>query len=203
MVDRIPRTGVPKVDRYLAMLDNALLDRNISATEADSLVDIAYEIGLHHAEAVQAHHDYLHDIARAAWADGIVTDAERANLVEVAQLLGLDSSAVDDLLDTKPPLTSTSASRSRPTHPNGLTLKPGLSIVMTGAMKTERATWVKRAEAAGLIVGKDVTKKTQLLVTADPDTLSGKARKARLYGIPVVSEEAFATAIDCLITPSP
>jgi len=37
-----------------------------------------------------------------------------------------------------------------------------------------------------------VTKKVKLLVAADPDTLSGKGRKARDYGIPVITEDAFA-----------
>jgi DNA polymerase-3 subunit epsilon len=35
-----------------------------------------------------------------------------------------------------------------------------------------------------------VTKKVKLVVAADPDSLSGKARKARDYGIPVVGEDA-------------
>ena len=31
----------------------------------------------------------------------------------------------------------------------------------------------------------------KLVVAADPDSLSGKARKARDYGIPVVTEDGF------------
>ncbi|WP_198410963.1 hypothetical protein [Cryobacterium sp. TMT1-3] len=34
--------------------------------------------------------------------------------------------------------------------------------------------------------------KVTLLVAADPDSLSGKARKARDYGIPIVGETAMA-----------
>ncbi|WP_255348844.1 hypothetical protein [Nesterenkonia sp. F] len=34
-----------------------------------------------------------------------------------------------------------------------------------------------------------MTKQVQLLGAADPDTVSGKARKARDYGIPVVGED--------------
>ncbi|BAX96794.1 DNA polymerase III subunit epsilon [Mycobacteroides stephanolepidis] len=36
-----------------------------------------------------------------------------------------------------------------------------------------------------------ITKSTRLVVAADPDSLSGKATKARSYGIPVVAEAAF------------
>lgn len=34
-----------------------------------------------------------------------------------------------------------------------------------------------------------MTKKVTLVVAADPDSLSGKAKKARDYGIPIVSED--------------
>ncbi|UUT36001.1 hypothetical protein L2X98_23115 [Microbacterium elymi] len=34
-----------------------------------------------------------------------------------------------------------------------------------------------------------VTKRVALVAAADPDSLSGKARKARDYGIPIVSED--------------
>lgn len=36
-----------------------------------------------------------------------------------------------------------------------------------------------------------VTKKVALVVAADPDSVSGKARKARDYGVPVVGESAW------------
>ena len=36
-----------------------------------------------------------------------------------------------------------------------------------------------------------MTKKTRLVIAADPDSLSGKAAQARRYGIPIVSEDAF------------
>lgn len=41
-----------------------------------------------------------------------------------------------------------------------------------------------------------VTKKVKLVVVADPDSLSGKARKAADYGIPIVTEDAFAAMIE-------
>jgi len=35
-----------------------------------------------------------------------------------------------------------------------------------------------------------------LVIAADPDSLSGKARKAADYGIPIVTERAFAGLLD-------
>jgi len=205
MVDRIPRTGMPTVDAYLAMLDAALLDRDISATEADALIDLAYELGLHRAEVVDAHYGYLRVIARAAWADGVVSEEELGNLLDVAQLLGLDDESVNQLLEAESARAGEDAETavSPQVSIDGLALQPGTSIVLTGAMGLDRATWTQHAEAAGLVVGANVTKKTQLVVAADPDTSSGKARKARLYGVPVVSEAAFAEALGRLLGERP
>ena len=47
------------------------------------------------------------------------------------------------------------------------------------------------AEAAGLIIAPRVTKKVDILVVADPDTASGKAKKAREYGIRIIAERPF------------
>lgn len=46
------------------------------------------------------------------------------------------------------------------------------------------------AESRGLSVG-GLTRRTKLLVAADPDSLSGKAKKARDYAVPIVNEQAF------------
>jgi len=36
-----------------------------------------------------------------------------------------------------------------------------------------------------------VTRELDYLVAADPDTMSGKAKKARSYGIPILAEARF------------
>lgn len=47
------------------------------------------------------------------------------------------------------------------------------------------------ATAAGLTVLPRVTKKLDLLVMADPDSMSGKAKQAREYGVRLIAETAF------------
>jgi DNA polymerase-3 subunit epsilon len=46
----------------------------------------------------------------------------------------------------------------------------------------------KLVTGKGLIVVPSVTKKLDLLVVADPNTQSGKTKKARQYGIRVIHE---------------
>jgi DNA polymerase-3 subunit epsilon len=51
------------------------------------------------------------------------------------------------------------------------------------------------ARGAGMLVQKDVTRRLDILVVADPDTQSGKARKAREYGTRIMTEATFWAAI--------
>ena len=68
----------------------------------------------------------------------------------------------------------------------------GDEVVLTGSMSRTREAWERDVRAAGLSPWPYVTRRTRLLVAADPDSLSTKARTARRYGVPVVTEAAFA-----------
>lgn len=133
LVDRIPRTSEPVIDAYLAMLDGALLDRQISATGADALADVAHDLGLTNNEAVDAHHRYLHAVADAVSADGVLSDDECRDVDTIATLLAIDVAFVEEVL-------TSAQSVSRPVgggpqlRATGLTLRPGDTVVLTGAM---------------------------------------------------------------------
>jgi DNA polymerase-3 subunit epsilon len=191
MVERLPRDGEPIVDAYFAMLDDALLDRQISATEADALIDIAQEMGLHKADVLNVHHTYLRELGRAVWADGILTADERRDIETVATLLGLDNDAANTVLLEEQAAVTSRESVGRPVNAGGLVLRPGDKVVLTGTMQRGRAEIVEHATAVGLRMTTAVSKKTSVVVAADPDSLSGKAKDARAIGVPVVNEHAF------------
>lgn len=186
LLDRLPRADdTVRADPYFALLDQVLLDHHISAAEADALIALAARLDLSRADAVRLHHDYLTALAHAAKADGIVTPAERRELDLVADLLGLPPAAVEAAL----------ASDDAPRHPSataGFRLEPGDLVVFTGEMDGGREAWEERARRAGYVPHGNITKRVRLLVAADPDSMSGKARKARAYGIPIVTPDAFA-----------
>jgi DNA polymerase-3 subunit epsilon len=186
LLDRLPRASdTVRADPYFALLDQVLLDQYISASEADALIALAARLDLSRDDAVRLHHEYLHALAHAAKADGNVTPAERHELDLVATLLGLSPAAVEDALATATP----------PQHlapGGGFRLRPGDLVVFTGEMEDGREHWEERARRAGYVAHANVTKRVRLLVAADPDTMSGKARKARAYGIPIVTPDAFA-----------
>ncbi|MFC6092878.1 exonuclease domain-containing protein [Saccharothrix lopnurensis] len=71
-------------------------------------------------------------------------------------------------------------------------------VVFTGQMRSPREVWVDRACGAGLVSQGYVTRSTRVLVAADPCTLSSKARRARAYRVPIVSEDDFTGMLDRL-----
>ena len=74
-------------------------------------------------------------------------------------------------------------------------LREGDRIVLTGSMSQRRSDWIDDLDAVGIVVWPSVTRKVRLVVAADVDSESTKARKARDYGIPIVSERWLKTAI--------
>lgn len=183
------------VNVYLAVLDKILLDRLVSDTEANQLVELATQLSLSRDAVQSANQRYLECLARAAWTDCVITEEERSDLDAVAGLLGLPVAAVDDALRATAPGSGTSGTTSDVAH---FALQPGDVVVLTGEMALPRAEWERRVLAAGLLCGDGVTKKTKLLVAADPDSLSGKARKANAYGIPIVTETSFGQMLERL-----
>jgi DNA polymerase-3 subunit epsilon len=200
LVDRLPRVpDPPHADEYLDLLDRELLDRQLSATEKDSLVAVSDLLGLTRDQVLTLHEEYLDGLARIAWADGVVTSEERMDLQQVARLLGLDE------LVAGRSLAAIAPDRAGPRAPAGaddhkavfiphqrdtFALDEGDRVAFTGETMRCREEWTRLLESAGLHAG-GVTRSTRLLVAADPDSLSGKARKARDYGIPIVTEQAF------------
>lgn len=75
-------------------------------------------------------------------------------------------------------------------------LHRGDRVVLTGSMSRPRDEWIYLLESLGLVVWPSVTMQVRLVIAADVDSESSKARKAREYGIPIVDEEWLAAAID-------
>ncbi len=79
----------------------------------------------------------------------------------------------------------------------------GSTVCFTGSLRARlpggqvvtRDLAAELARAAGLHVRERVTKDLDILVVADPNTLSGKARQARRLGTRIIAEQAFWHAI--------
>lgn len=186
---------------YAALLDRVLEDRRVDDTEAEALIETASRWGLSSEQIRLAHRDYLNQLALAAVADGIVTDAERRDLKLVARLLGHDQPNLDEMLNNAAVLVAKSPPISQPLPVADSSLK-GKRVCFTGEMqcvhqgrRISREGSAELATNAGLEVVESVNKKLHLLVVTDPHTQSGKAKKAQQYGIRIIHEPLFWKAI--------
>ncbi len=188
---------------YTALLDRVLEDRHIDAAESESLVEVASKWGLSLADIREAHHDYALRISAAALADGQISDAERQDLLLVAHLLGIEAHALEATIsEASQKLESLlRATPAAPPSTNGSDLR-GKRVCFTGEFQCSiRGEFITRELASefatqkGLVVADSVTKKLDLLVVADPQSQSGKAKKARQYGIRILHEPVFWKAI--------
>lgn len=117
----------------------------------------------------------------AAWADNELTATEWADIQKIGGLLEMSRETIASAA-AKPVVAA-------PLLTTGFRLVPGDTVVITGETRRDRATWFEILGQRGLLPKDSMVKKAKILVAADPDSLSGKARQARAWGIPIVNEE--------------
>jgi len=183
---------------YGELLDRALEDRWLSDDERDDLIRAAEIYGISGRRLEDVHRRYLDSLCDAALADRVVTERELHDLRLVADLLGVDD------LHTRlrmPEISSDSTGEGQLSEDLS-----GKRVCFTGKLLCSidgepltREHAEHLAIAAGLQPQRGVTKKLDILVVADPNTQSGKARKARGYGTRVISEVSFWPMIDVTV----
>lgn len=176
LASRLPHTGVDvAMLKYLEVLGRAVSDLHLDLEERRMLIEFAHEGGLTDAHVSQAHRRYVNDLIDAAVADDEVSDDEYNTLIRVASTLGVDQRAVEHRIQ---PLRSSESS---------VLLRHGMTVVFTGDHpEYSREELIDFALRIGLVVQPGVNKATELVAAADPASNSGKAGKARTYGIPII-----------------
>jgi DNA polymerase-3 subunit epsilon len=184
---------------YAALLWRVLEDGRVDEAESGLLVDVATHCGLSFPQVEAIHLDYLTQVARAAWADHSISDAERREVQGVARVLGfgqLSDAQFDELIQS----ASASVAVEPPRHPDDS--MGGKTVCFTGECQCtidrvpiSREAAQRLAAARGLVVVPSVTRSLGILVVGDPDSQSGKAKKARQYGTRLIHEPVFWRAL--------
>lgn len=182
--------GSEAEESYLSLLDRVLLDREISARETQDLVTEAYELGMNKEVCAKLNRQYLKEVIKTAWEDREITEEEKADIDKVAELLDVPSGEVDQMLE-QGWFEVELKKETRQENQGRFFLEPGDLIVFTGDMTMPRDEWFDIIESMGFKPSNGVTKKVKLVVAADPDSLSVKARKAHDYKIPIMNEQGF------------
>jgi DNA polymerase-3 subunit epsilon len=174
-------TGYPSSQlSYADALYAVMSDFAITESEIDHLSRWAEAVGVSNEEQKEVHQDYLNQLVLAANRDKFIS-AEEQRLIEKAARE----------LKIRPPLfTSTKVEKVQ--------LVVGIRICFTGSAIDLEGNPLTKEELAGLAIEKgfvpveSVTKKTcELVVAADESSMSGKAQKARKYGIQIISVKTF------------
>ncbi len=178
-------TSDEKLVAYLLLLNMAMQDLVISKEEEAELNHWAEDLGVSSAQVQILHQGYLDSFIQAALRDGVITLQEREMIELVANALRLPV-----VIPDSPQLIQA----------NEDSLSVGKRVCFTGEAFGFSGNTIQRSdlEALAAKVGlhpvKDVTKKgCDILVAADEATMSGKAKRAKEWGIPVISVEKFVT----------
>ena len=189
---RLPADGGSgTLDDYLEVLDRALIDRVLTLHEIDELVELASSLGLSQDQIDAAHRRYIEAMLRLAKADGIISDDEMSDLTLLAGLLG--PSAESCLADVVPgPVCIPEAGTAQAATLGDFAFVLGDRVVFTGeADGCDREELETEARSLGLRPTGSVSRQTKVVVAADPDSLSGKARRAREVGVPIIGVAAY------------
>ncbi|MFC3848734.1 exonuclease domain-containing protein [Corynebacterium hansenii] len=206
-----PGIGDEAADAYMGLLADAMVDDRLDADEIARLLDAAHQLELSDDDVAALHEQYLKQVSIEAWADGVVTPEERERLLAIADELSVGRAAASVWLAE--PLgqwrvvsrDGDGESAEADDEESGgelvdVVLRPGDRVTFTGAMAISREEWERRATDAGLDVG-GVCRRSRVLVAADVESRSGKAKKAREIGVPIIGEREFAKALAAMPAP--
>jgi len=168
-------------------LTSALSDLHLDAIEKESLKEWADYLGLTSSEIENAHSEYLTNFIEAAKRDGIITVDESEQIRALSHLLSVEPAS---------DINQSSQSLSK------VQLSKGLRVCFTGSARDDKGNEITReslerlAIERGLVPVDSVSKKScDLVIAADINSMSSKAKKAKEWGISLISVGEFLDQI--------
>ena len=174
--------------QFLATLDRVLSDEVITPEESQELLDAAAAAQVSIERLQELRELYFQDLAIRVWEDGELSADEVRLLRRVAEIMRVDDETTSAAL-RRPAIEN--AAPMPVSEKSSLVLQPGDLVVLTGDMEQPRAYYIDLLQKMGLSVWPSVTKKVKLVIAADTASLSGKAKRAKELGTPVVSINDF------------
>lgn len=197
LIKRLPSnpTDSLPIQQYLNLLDEILADRVITEAEAEILMDFISEFSISQNQVIDVHNEYLRKLTRVYLLDNFLSDSEYKDLLKVSNLLCISQDKLDKTIEfEKAKIAKQQVVIKTNEKPDYI----GKSICFTGQLISklegnliERSFAQQLAMERGLIIKSGVSNNLDFLITADPNSLSGKAKKAKELGIKVIAEPVF------------
>jgi DNA polymerase III subunit epsilon len=186
----------PAMLAYSTLLSQALEDRRIDEAEAQALSELSVRWSISPQQISSIHKEFLLRLTVAALQDGVVTEVERNDIHQVAALLGVDTTGIDQSLDETLGLLASVVKVPTRAHLGPVVNLEQRTVCFTGELCSciggvpiSREMAEQLVRERGMIPVRSVTKSLDLLVASDVLSSSGKANKARRYNIPIWPEE--------------
>lgn len=186
------------VSLYLNLVDEVLTDRKLTPSEVKNMMDMILMLGLSKNQVRTIHEDYLRNLCRVYWKDHVLSQAEKSDLALVSELLAVEVKDLDLIIAEEEQKVKNEANRLDLENFNEKI--QGKTICFTGALRStldgeriDRGFAQKLAIEQGMIIKSGISKSLDYLVTADPNSLSGKSLKAKDYGVKIIAESIFWT----------
>lgn len=198
LVKRLPHSsgGPATLQTYLSLLDQVLEDRRVTADESEKLFDLAADLGLSRDQVTAAHSGYVQSLVSVALEDQVLSDFELRDLTAVTRLLSVSDDALQAMIQagrrqTPKSQSNVNASATSDDVRGRLICFTGQLCATLNGEPIDREFAERTAAERGMVVKSGVSRKLDFLVAADPDSSSGKAKKAREYGTRILSEAQF------------
>lgn len=194
-ISRIPDAATTPEERGLMRLfDDIFSDGLMSSEEADLINAYVKEVRITDQKLEEIKSQYFLELVNVAWSDGELNAAEKAGIRYVGNIFGISPVEVQSKIEYLH--NQDENSNTAPEFASfRIHLDEGDFVVLTGEMPLERSHYEGLLANHGILTWPSVTKKVKLVIAQDPNTQSGKANRARLLGVPVVSLEDLLKAI--------
>jgi len=170
----------------LKLFDDVLSDGLVEEEELSLIAEFINEAEIPGERLHALQEEYFLEFVNAAWADGNLNKAEIIGIRYVGRMMQRSDLEIESKINA---LTD-GTSRDVPFFERfTLELNAGDSVVLTGEMEKPRSYYVELLGAAGITVAPAISKKVSAVIAQDVNSLSGKARKARTMGIPIICIE--------------
>jgi DNA polymerase-3 subunit epsilon len=180
------------VSEYLNLLDRILQDRIITDEEVFLVKEYANGFKIPASAISKIHEEYYRRLCNTYLDDDEISEPEATDLNLVGKLLGINSTTSSIILELEKDHSTINAKVYTPNiHLNKAVCFTGaLSCKIHGNIITKEKAH-ELAISKGLTIKKGVSSKLDLLVVADPNTNSRKAKQARELTIPIIAEMVF------------